>query len=71
MTPAFHLLGNASPGGGEVVAVAAARAVEVDEPHVVALCGYTALGSLYIYLLFFYKFFIYFYGLEECHLSLT
>jgi hypothetical protein len=37
MTPAFHLLGNASPGGSEVVAVAAARAVEVDEPHVVAL----------------------------------
>jgi hypothetical protein len=37
MTPAFHLLGNAAPGGSKVVAMAAARAVEVDEPHVVAL----------------------------------
>jgi hypothetical protein len=33
----FHLLGNAAPSGGQVVAMSAAGAVEVDEPHVVAL----------------------------------
>jgi hypothetical protein len=36
-TGTFHLLGNAAPSGGQVVAVSAAGAVEVDEPHVVAL----------------------------------
>ena len=56
--PAFHPLSEAAPGWSQVMTVATARAVEVDEPDVVAFCKSAQVRSVVVVLFFIPQYFL-------------